>query len=163
MLTKKRVIWLLIAVFVFISAFIFLYDFPKKINVEYEAIEVYEGELEEWKETTIQISGILSRPLFSNTTFNGEFIIAGYDITKDYDELIEIELSELPDKSIFGALVYADVRSKDLQPIATFYTSEEFDQFNVNFVSEDKDGTQHWLSAPAKTLREATEIRERLN
>lgn len=85
---KKAMIISLILLLL-ISLPVFLYDYPKKISIEYPAIEYAEGKPENSIETSIKIDGILKQPILGNRTFSGRIIIDNYEYTEHYD-LIDI-------------------------------------------------------------------------
>lgn len=58
------------------------YDFPKKINLTYPAVEFRAEDPSSVDKTTITIKGTLHRKLWRNESFSGQIEIAKYEVTK---------------------------------------------------------------------------------
>ncbi|GLX68749.1 hypothetical protein [Paenibacillus glycanilyticus] len=58
------------------------YDFPKKINLTYPAIEFRPGNQASVDKTAITLKGTLHRKLFRDQRFTGEIEITKYEVTK---------------------------------------------------------------------------------
>ncbi|MGO4108458.1 hypothetical protein [Paenibacillus sp. YAF4_2] len=74
-----------IVLFILLAAaglIIWKYDFPKKINLTYPAVEFRAGDPSSVDKTTITIKGTLHRKLWRNESFSGQIDIAKYEVTK---------------------------------------------------------------------------------
>jgi len=137
-----------------------LYDFPKKIDLEFPALEYRVGKPDSGEATTIKVIGTLKKPLFRKPTFRGQFIIDKYDYTKMY-QIWEIENYQ-------DILFYYGSNKGSIfqKPLGTLMISDNFAQFNVVVFEEIDDnqrsGRDLRISAPAKNYEEALKINEEL-
>ncbi|WP_201007708.1 hypothetical protein [Paenibacillus glycanilyticus] len=81
------------------------YDFPKKINLTYPAVEFRPGDPSTVDKTTVTVKGTLHRKLFRNQSFTGKIEIAKYDVTKE--NMMRTTFYE-DTKSGWGVTVYLD-------------------------------------------------------
>jgi hypothetical protein len=163
---KMLFVLLKIIFFMIIAAglFTWLYKFPKTIDVEYPAIEYRVGDKLSVQETTIKIKGTLSRPMFRNASFKGEFIIDKYDFTKTY-ELVEM-IFHKDIKNGWCSLTYYDVQNGQpiLKSVGSIEISGDFDKLNIQVYeplnAQSKSTTDLRISAPSKKYDEALAINQ---
>ncbi|WP_096155648.1 MULTISPECIES: hypothetical protein [Bacillus] len=74
------------------GAFLYYYDFPKKIDMEYPAYEYSDEEQEVGEVTSVSVKGKIKRPLFRKSEFEGSIFIEKYEITKDYPDEAWIDM-----------------------------------------------------------------------
>jgi hypothetical protein len=160
--TKKGLlglVWVVLLFLIVASAFLLLYDFPKKFEIEYPAMEYREGDPASGQATTIKIKGTLTRPILSDPTFHGQFIIDKYEMTKTFDVIDIVFSKEMTDG--VGALSYNFTKNGevDLQMFGAIWISDNFDQLtilvNEPIGGERKTAKNLRISAPAKTYDEA--------
>jgi hypothetical protein len=148
-----------------VSSFLFLYDFPKKIDIEYPAMEYRVGKPESAEATTIKIKGTVRNPLFrGEPTFHGQFIVDKYDYTKklivwdmfmDRPELLYADnLEGTPVHRHLGYLTFADRFSR-----LNIVVAEELSKTKEMYREIYKDLR---ISAPAKNYEEAMKINKEL-
>lgn len=142
------------------SAFLYLYNFPRQIDIAYPAIEYRAGEPQSAVTTTVTIKGILNKPLFRAPSFHGQFIVDKYEYTKTY-QLWDIEFYQ--DVLFYHASVKGKIAH---EPLGSLFTTDNFAQLNI-MVAEPTDGTQRSsgnlrISAPANNYEEAMEINKNL-
>jgi hypothetical protein len=156
-----KIIFALASVIVFIS----IYDFPKKIDSEYSAVEFQVGNPESAEVTKIKIIGTLTDPFFGESTFKGDIIIDTYDFTKSY-KLMDFIFPGEDFTTKAGTLSYTSI--KDGKPVGEMLglilKSGDFKQLAilVNREKPEENFPKKVISAPATNYEEALEIYEKL-
>jgi len=161
--TKRRLkvmISSIVVLFAAASAFLYLYDFPKKIDLVFPAMEYRVGKPDSGEATTIKVIGTLNSPLFRDPYFHGQFIVDKYDYTKIY-QLRDFEFNQ--------DIVFYHGNNKGT-PFQKFLgylvTSDNFAQLNIVVFEEINDNQRSdrdlRISAPAKNYEEAMKINEEL-
>ncbi|MGO4349715.1 hypothetical protein AB4Z45_29950 [Paenibacillus sp. MCAF9] len=143
-----------------VSAFLFIYNFPKKIDLEYPALEYRVGKPESGEVTTIKVKGTIYKPLFRDPSFHGQFIINKYDYTKNY---------QLRDIDFYQDLLFYHQNENGTsvhKPLGYLMISDNFAQMNI-YVNENMNdnqliGKDLRISAPAKNYEEAMRINAEL-
>lgn len=166
MTNKKLNILLPLIVLIILTtcAFVLFYDFPQEIDVQYPAMEYREGDKSSAQATTVKIKGRLSRPLFHDPIFKGEFIIDKYNFTKTY-ELMDIVFYKHI-RNGWGSLTYTTVNNGQpiIQSFGSIWISRNFDELKIlvyePIETENKSSTDLRLMAPAKTYDEARLIEQ---
>lgn len=167
---KKSLIAWAVTLIIGLSAFIFLFDFPKQINITYPAVEFELGNETSAEETTLIIKGTLKRPLFRNRIFEGQISVDKYPATTDNIMLSGMEFIELENDKYASGLFYLDANF-DMVIFGAIYTDKEFGQVNLAFQEQDgnsitnenpKSTTRLLLSAPASSYEEADQIYNQL-
>lgn len=143
--------------------FLLLYDFPKKIDLDYPAYEYVSGQSGDGEETSIKIQGVLKRPIFRNEVFSGKIIIDKYKESADY-ELIDVVFHS---KNGMGSLSYTrtDNGEVDLNLLGVIWMAEDFGKINImlNPSSSESGGEEQLrISAPASDYMEAESMEEEL-
>lgn len=150
---------LIVLIIIITCAFVLFYDFPQEIDVQYPAMEYRKGDKSSVQATTIEIKGRLSRPLFRDPIFKGEFIIDKYGFTKSY-ELIDIVFYKNIQNGL-GSLTYTTIINGRpiIQSFGSIWISGNFDELKIlvyePIEAENKSSTDLRLIAPAKTYDEA--------
>lgn len=168
MTNKKLKILLLsiVLIIVITCAFVLFYDFPQEIDVQYPAMEYRKGDKSSVQATTVKIKGKLSRPLFRDPVFKGEFNIDKYDFTKSYD-LIDIVFYKNIRNGL-GSLTYTTINNGRpiIRSFGSIWISGNFDELKIlvyePIEAESKSSTDLRLIAPAKTYDEARLIDKHL-
>ncbi|UVI29656.1 hypothetical protein [Paenibacillus spongiae] len=151
-----------------VSLFLYLYQFPQKIDLAYPAMEYRAGKPESAEAITIKVKGMLTKPLFRKQTFRGKIIIDKYEFTKTYN-LIDLDFSQWNNDFYDDNLYYyhVDVNGSLVsRPLGSLVISDQFAQLNI-WVME-KIGETSWtgkdlhISAPARNYEEAVKINEDL-
>lgn len=161
--TKRRLIVMIssiVILFAAASAFLYLYDFPKKIDLEFPAMEYRVGKPDSGEATTIKVTGTLKKPLFRKPTFRGQFIVDKYDYTKKY-QIWEIE-------NYRDILFYYGNNKGSIfqKPLGYLVISENFAQMNIVVFEEVNDNSPSFkdlrISAPARNYEEAMKVNKEL-
>jgi hypothetical protein len=146
-----------------VCVFLLLYDYPKKLDLTYPAVEFRTGDVNSADITSIKIKGKLRKPLFGNRQFIGEIIIDKYDMTKSYS-LIGFELST----NNIGLLSYGNTRNGEslLDMFGAIYLSKDFESLTIE-LNEPVGGEQKArknlvIAAPATHYDDALAIYQSL-
>lgn len=147
-----------------ISLFLWLYPFPKKIDIEYPAVQFRGHPAEAVEQTTLTLKGVLYRPLFRDERFVGELSIEKYDFTTKY-ELIDIDFHKNI-RNGWGTLSYTKVANGQVS-LNTFGDIRKLNQFDKVLISvyepigeSSKTWTDLVITAPAQSFEEAQDIQE---
>ncbi len=148
--------------------FLFSYDFPKKIILEFPAVEYREGEPLSAELTTIIVNGNLTRPIYGKSAFEGQFIIDKYEFTKTYDLIGTFLFDDISFANNVGYLNYFGVVKGEpiIEQFGTIWLSDDFDQLtilvNEPVGEEQKNAGYLRISAPAENYDEAMLINEKI-
>ncbi|PXW86016.1 hypothetical protein DES38_1262 [Streptohalobacillus salinus] len=164
--TKIKILSIVIILILLTTTFILFYNFPTKIEAEYPAIQYNEGYPDSVVQTKIKISGTLNRPIIGNKTFNGQFVIKGYNFSKDY-KLIDVVFSNFTKKSMVGSLGYINNKNgKNDLKIVGIIASSDMEKFTLSFYDSEKEEPnpekQIKISAPSTTYEEGMKIQNEL-
>jgi hypothetical protein len=162
---SKRLLTVIFSLAIGVIVFISIYDFPKKIDSEYSAVEFQVGNPESAEVTKIKIKGTLIQPMFEDPIFKGEIIIDKYDFTKSY-QLMDFIFPGEDFTTKAGTLSYTSII--DGKPVGEMFglilKSGDFKQLAILVNRENPEDSfpRKVISAPAKNYEEALEIYEKL-
>lgn len=145
--------------------FLFMYDFPKKIDTTVPAIEFRLGDNKSIEQTTITINGRLKRPLFRTRIFEGQISIEKYPKTSEWKLNDPIPIFSSNNETYFSGLYYLKKNALFNFIFASFWTNKSFEQFNIYVFPDDNENNNEnprFISAPASTYEEAVKIYETL-
>lgn len=143
-----------------VTVFLSFYNFPKRVDISYPAVEFELGDSKIDK-TTVKINGILKRPLFRSHTFEGHVMVDKYQLSEENVETKQFEMGK--EKGVYsfstppesnwddGILVLSEEEFS-----TTVWTDKAFENF-VFYVNANESDNAH-LSAPAITYEEAVQI-----
>lgn len=163
---RLKVLFVGLIVIIMGSVLLLFYDFPKKIDLTYPAIELQPSTTQSSKETTLNIKGTLKRPFLRNSIFKGSVTVDNYDYTKTYD-LIDFPILETGDQR-YSVLSYTTVLTdpdtnevySDLISLGIIYIDGNFDHVGIRAngpINEEKsESINRWIVAPAENEEEAT-------
>ncbi|MGG6313383.1 hypothetical protein [Paenibacillus macerans] len=110
----KKTIKFSIIPFILIITFLYIYQFPKTIDVIRPAISFNDKNPASLKNTSIHISGTLFRPLFRQYVFEGSIKIDGIEETENY-ETLNTEVLKRKNGINMGNLIYSNTQKKPPQ------------------------------------------------
>ncbi|MBJ6362563.1 hypothetical protein ACFOQM_14965 [Paenibacillus sp. GCM10012307] len=157
---SKKPLFSIVFAIVVLSIFLSAYNFPKTIDVTYSAVQFSEGDLSSAQETSVQVEGTLSRPLFGESSFRGKLSVEGdeYEYTKSYELIDVVFHKEI--RNGFGGLTYTSaINGKpDLKLLGALWIRGAFDQMKLQ-VNDPGSSDPDFITAPAANLEEARKIK----
>ncbi|MCH1624095.1 hypothetical protein [Fredinandcohnia quinoae] len=157
---SKKLVMMMIAIALPVTCFLFLYDFPKKINQDFNAFQYMAEDANSGETLKVSVIGTYKRPLFRDPVFTGKMIIDKYDFTKTY-ELIDVGFFQ-HEGGKMGALAYTSTHEgkTDLVLLGMIAIDDDFNGFTI--LLNENDGMQiesdFRIAAPATNYDEALQI-----
>lgn len=163
----RRVLMIFIILAIIMAGLIGISAIPKKISLDYPAVEYRTGDSAYVEHTRIRVDGKLYTRWFSDPKFKGNIIIDKYPLTKQYDTIDITFYKDSMDG--VGYLSYAGITSDHAPFLTTFGIigiEDKFEQISIQiFEPVDQDSKSLLdlvLSAPASTREEADAITKRI-
>ena len=129
---KKLITFSLVLVLVLIGAAIFLYNynFSDKINVERTAVIFTLNNPASAKSTLIKVNGTFYKPIFRQKKFIGNFIIDGYDFTKD--QKVTLYITKRNNGINMSSLFYLDSSPPyNIKQNGMIWFDDKFENINI--------------------------------
>lgn len=163
----KRVLMLLIIVAIIMAGLIGISAIPKKISLDYPAVEYRTGDSTYVEHTRIRVDGKLYTRWFSDPRFKGNITIDKYPLTKQHETIDITFYKDIMDG--VGYLSYTGITSDHAPFLTTFGIigiKDKFEQISIQIFEPvgqaEKNLVDLVLSAPANTREEADAITKRI-
>lgn len=159
----KKIVLLLAGIFVIVFLITCI---PRKIDIDYPAIQYRYNDPEYIVQTSISMKGKLFKPLFFEAKYTGTCVIEGYDFTEDNNPFDMRFGRSVNGFSVLTYTITLPNGKPDLEIIGRIGMSGNFDSVYIEGIAlEDIDSTGFRefisISAPAETREEALRIGEK--
>ncbi|WP_028594507.1 hypothetical protein [Paenibacillus assamensis] len=157
----KRITFISFVVVIIFGFFIWLYEFPSRVQFELPAVQFNAGNSKTVKKTIIRVNGTYHRPLFRKERFEGSIQIDSFPFTKSY-ELVPLTMHTDKTGVNYTVLTYInpDPSAHHIDIVGTMWVSEEWKEIKIEILREGESNNPKgaYIIAPSTSYEEAQVI-----
>ncbi|MGG3456288.1 hypothetical protein [Paenibacillus rhizolycopersici] len=157
----KVAISLIIVLGVITILFLFLYPFPKKVDLVSPAVSFYENDPSSLKQTSIRITGTLNRPLFQQHVFKGAVTIDDLEFTKVNETLDTYVLDKYNGINMGNLVYHKPSKPGEFVTLSMIWFDDSFE--HINIVSDwGQDKKKKFFIVSASSYEQAIDIQKKM-